>query len=188
MFDAAIGQLRADKPQPSSAKDALQKLLAPLDQPGQAATIAPGEAAALELARLPIPEIIAVAEKLRIGAKVFDVSFEPKVGYPMYAVRSYANGKVWNGLVDGTNGQAIDDATVTGESAVGVEDKAELMALKIAKVTLREAIASVERANGGRALNAGLEQVHGRAVWEIWIQDGHRSEQIHIDPITGKTI
>jgi uncharacterized membrane protein YkoI len=101
---------------------------------------------------------------LQVGASVLDVSFEPKDGQPAYAVRTYANGKVWDGLLDGTSGAAIDHGTVIGESALDAEDKAELAALKGAKITLRQAIASAEKATGGRALNAGLEQVRGRAV------------------------
>jgi uncharacterized membrane protein YkoI len=182
-IDGALVQLRADKPQSLAAKDALQNLLASLDRPR--ATVAPATA---ESARLSVTDIIAAAEKLQAGASVLDVSFEPKDGQPVYAVRTYANGKVWDGLLDGTSGAAIDQGTVIDESALDAEDKAELAALKGAKVTLRQAIASAEKLNGGRALNAGLEQVHGRAVWEILIQNTTQSQQIHIDPISGKIL
>ena len=74
------------------------------------------------------------------------------------------------------------------EPALDAEDKAELAALKGAKITLRQAIASAEKANGGHTLNAGLEQVRGRAVWEILIQNTTQPQQIHIDPITGKIL
>jgi hypothetical protein len=60
----------------------------------------------------------------------------------------------------------------TGRVCLDTEDTAELVALKNAKKTLRQAIASAEKANGGRALSAGLEQVRGKAVWGILIQDG----------------
>jgi uncharacterized membrane protein YkoI len=187
-IDAALGQLRADRPQASGSKEALQNLLARLDRSNQSAPVAPGEAAAIEAARLPVTDIIAAAEKLQAGSIVLDVSFEPKEGQPAYAVRTYANGKVWDGVLDGRSGAAIDHGTVTDESALDAEDKAELAALKGAKITLREAIASAEKANGGRALNAGLEQVRGRAVWEILVQHTTKPQQIHIDPITGKIL
>lgn len=182
-IDGALVQLRADKPQSLAAKDALQNLLASLDRPR--ATVAPATA---EPARLSVTDIIAAAEKLQAGASVLDVSFEPKDGQPVYAVRTYANGKVWDGLLDGTSGAAIDQGAVMDESALDAEDKAEIAALKGAKVTLRQAVASAEKLNGGRALNAGLEQVHGRAVWEILIQNATQSQQIHIDPISGKIL
>jgi uncharacterized membrane protein YkoI len=187
-IDSALVQLRADRPQALAAKDALQNLLASFDRPDQSATVAPGEAAAVESARLSVADIIAAAEKLQAGARVLDVSFEPKDGQPAYAVRTYANGKVWDGLLDGTSGAAIDHGTVMDESALDAEDKAELAALRGAKITLRQALASAENATGGRALNAGLEQVRGRAVWEILIQSATKSQQIHIDPITGKIL
>jgi uncharacterized membrane protein YkoI len=182
-IDGALVQLRADKPQSLAAKDALQNLLASLDRPR--ATVAPATA---ESAPLSVTDIIAAAEKLQAGASVLDVSFEPKDGQPVYAVRTYANGKVWDGLLDGTSGAAIDQGTVMDESALDAEDKAELAALKGAKITLRQAIASAEKLNGGRALNAGLEQIHGRAVWEILIQKTTQPQQIHIDPISGKIL
>jgi uncharacterized membrane protein YkoI len=186
--DAALVQLRADRPQALASKDALQKLLASFDGSNESATALPGGPAAAESASLSVTDIITAAEKLQAGASVLDVSFEPKDGQPAYAVRTYANGKVWDGFLDGTSGAAIDHGTVIDESALDAEDKAELAALKGAKITLRQAIASAEKANGGRALNAGLEQVRGRAVWEILIQNATQPQQIHIDPITGKIL
>jgi uncharacterized membrane protein YkoI len=187
-IDAALVQLRADKPQASAAKDALQNLLTSFDRSNQSATVTTGETAAVESARLSVNDIIAAAEKLQAGASVLDVSFEPKEGKPAYAVRTYANGKVWDGLLDALSGTAMDHGTVMDESALDAEDKAEVTALKSAKITLREAVASAEKAGGGRALNAGLEQVRGRAVWEILVQDVTKPQQIHIDPVTGKIL
>jgi uncharacterized membrane protein YkoI len=187
-IDAALSQLRADSPQVTGAKDALENLLTSLDQVNQSATLAPAASAAPESAWLSVTDIIAAAEKLQAGASVLDVSFEPKDGQPLYAVRTYANGKVWDGLLDGTTGAAIDQGTVMDESALDAEDKAELAALQGAKITLRQAIASAEKASGGRALNAGLEQVRGRSVWEILIQNTNQPQQIHIDPVSGKIL
>jgi uncharacterized membrane protein YkoI len=184
-IDAALVQLRADKPQAPAAKQALQNLLARLDQPAPAA---PVEGANVETARLPVTDIVTVAEKLQPGANVLDVSFEPKDGKPAYAVRTYANGKVRDAVIDATNGAVMDPGTDVDESALDAEDKAELAALKGAKIALRQAIASAEQANGGRALNAGLEQVKGRAVWEILVQNSTQSQQIRIDPVTGKIL
>jgi uncharacterized membrane protein YkoI len=187
-IDAALVQLRADKPQASASKDALQSLLASFDQSKQSAKAASGAAASAEPAKLSVIDIIAAAEKLRAGASVLDVSFEPKDGQPIYAVRTYANGKVWDGLIDGNSGAAIGEGTLVDEATLDDEDKAELAGLKGAKIALREAISSAEKANEGRALNAGLEQVHGRAVWEILIQNAGKSQQVHIDPVTGKIL
>jgi uncharacterized membrane protein YkoI len=183
-IDAVLVRLRADTPQASASKDALQSLLASFDRSDQA--IALGDVTTLEAARLPVVDIIAATEKLQAGASVLDVSYEPKDGRPAYAVRTFASGKVWDGLIDATSGSAIDRGTVTDESALDAEDRVELAALKRAKVTLRQAIASAEKSGGGRALNAGMEQVRGRAVWEILVQNAKQPQQFHIDLITGK--
>jgi uncharacterized membrane protein YkoI len=63
-----------------------------------------------------------------------------------------------------------------------------LAALKGARIALRQAIASAEQAHGGRALDVGLEQVKGRAVWETLVHNATQSQQIHIDPVTGKIL
>jgi uncharacterized membrane protein YkoI len=186
-IDAALLQLRADSPQAPAAKEALQNLLVELDRPNQSAAVAPGKTEAVEPKR-SITDIVAAFEKLQPGASLLDVSFEPKDGQPVYAVRTYANGKVWDGLIDGLTGAAIGSGTVVDESALDDEDKAEVAALKAAKATLRQAIETAEKAGEGRALNAGLEQVRGRVVWEILIQNAKLPRQVHIDPITGKVL
>src|ERR1700730_11504290 len=122
-IDAALVQLRADRPQAAASKDALQSLLASFDRSNQ--RVAPGETPTVESAKLSVTDIIAAAEKLQAGASVLDVSFEPKDGKPAYAVRTYAKGKVWDGLLDGTSGAAMDQGTVVDESALDAEDKAE---------------------------------------------------------------
>lgn len=185
-IDVALAQLRADQPQASSAKDALHALLLILDPANSPKTTALGETDPLAPAKLSVTDVIAAAEKLQAGASVLDVSFEPQNGVPAYAVRTYANRKVWDGVIDAASGQAIGSGTVVEESALDAEDKAELAALKGAKITLRQAIALAEKINGGRALNAGLEQVRGRAVWEILVRTKQSTKQIHIDPISGK--
>jgi uncharacterized membrane protein YkoI len=186
-IDVALAQLRASRPQASAAKDALQNLLGSLDQPTPSVTAVPGNAAIVS-ARLAVTNIIDAVEKLRTGEAVLDISFEPKDGHPLYAVRTYANGKVWDGFLDGSTGAEADPGTVMEEAALDAEDKAEIAALTHAKIALRQAIASAEKASGGRALNAGLEQVRGRAVWEILVQNGTQSQQVHVDPITGQVL
>ncbi|MEO8321458.1 MAG: PepSY domain-containing protein, partial [Bradyrhizobium sp.] len=132
-IDAALTQLRADKPRAIASKDALQALLGAFDQSKQSAAGAlatPATPPAPGADSLSVVDIITAVEKLRAGAAVLDVSFEPKEGQPLYAVRAYANGKVWDGLIDATSGAAVDEGTVIDESALDAEDKAELMALR----------------------------------------------------------
>jgi len=180
-----LQQLRADNAQPASAKDALQNLIARLDRPNDSPASNVASAAS---AKLSITDIITVLGKLRGSENVLDVSFEPKDGKPAYAVRTYANGKVWDGLIDGITGLAIGNGAVTDASALDDEDKAELAALRHAKITLQQAVITAQKANDGRALNAGLEQARGRVVWEILFQDATRHQQMQIDPITGKIL
>jgi uncharacterized membrane protein YkoI len=183
--DAALQQLRAVSPQAAAAKDTLQNLLVALNRPKESTA---GNANSAVSAKLSIADIIAALEKMRASERVLDVSFEPKDGQPAYAVRTYGNGKVWDGLIDGITGAAIGGGTITDESALDEEDKAELAALTHAEITLRQAVEIAEKANDGVALNAGLEKVRRRVVWEILFQDATRHHQIHIDLITGRIL
>src|SRR3984893_16479629 len=165
-WDRAEAKLRPRSPEQWRTIDkavdaALLHLLVDVDRPNQSSSVAPGKTEAVEPKR-SITDIVAAVEKLQPGASLLDVSFEPKDGQPVYAVRTYANGKVWDGLIDGLTGAAIGSGTVVDESALDDEDKAELAASIHAKITLRQAIETAEKANHGRALNGGLEQGRGR--------------------------
>src|SRR5260370_16724567 len=74
-IDAALAQLRADRPQGSAAKDALQNLLASLDRSNQSLTATVGEAAAGESARLSVTHILTAADKLQAPANVLPATF-----------------------------------------------------------------------------------------------------------------
>jgi uncharacterized membrane protein YkoI len=181
-IDAALQQLRAANPQAAGTKDALQHLLAELDRPTEDAA---GKGQTATSANLSITDVIAALATLRAGESVLDVSFEPKDGKPAYAVRTFGNGKVWDGLLDGLAGTVIGDGTVTDEAELDDEDKAEVAASKSAKITLRQAVEAAEKTYNSPALNAGLEQVRGRIVWEVLFRNANH-EQIHIDPMTGR--
>jgi hypothetical protein len=182
-IDAALQQLRAVSPQAAAARKALQSLIAAFDQPKESAAANTDAAVS---AKLSIADVIAALDKLRANESVLDVSFEPRDGRPAYAVRTYANGKVWDGLIDGVTGATVGDGTVADESALDDEDKVEVAALKHAKVTLRQALEKAEKANDGVALNAGLEKVGRHVVWEILFQDATRRNRISIDPMSGR--
>ena len=186
-IDLALLQLRADNPQVANAREAWQALLGELDQPNKRGGAAPRQAAVAASAKVSIADVIAMLEKSRADETVLDVSFEPKDSQPAYAVRTYAKGKVWDGLVDGMTGALSGDGSLTDESALDDEDKAEVTALGRGKITLRQALETAEKANGGRALSAGLEQVRGRVVWEVLFQDA-KHPQVRIDPVSGKIL
>jgi uncharacterized membrane protein YkoI len=189
-IDAALAQLNVNKrSQAPTAKDVLQNLLTSLARPSPNLTATAEKAATAQSARLAVTDIIDAAEKLRSGATALDVTyFEPKDVQPVYAVRTYANGKVWNGLLDGMTAATIEEGIITQESELDTEDEVKVAALKGVKVTLRQAITSAENADGGRAIDAGLVQVHGGRVWEILVQKGAKSRQVHVDPVTGKIL
>jgi hypothetical protein len=130
-IDAVVQQLRADNPQATAAKDALQHLLAELDRPSEGAV---GKEQTATSATLTITDVIAALGTLRAGESVLDVSFEPKDGKPAYAVRTFGNGKVWDGLLDGLTGAVIGDGTVTDEAALMMKIKRKWLRLRMQKL------------------------------------------------------
>jgi uncharacterized membrane protein YkoI len=190
-LDAALAQLRTDKPQAAAATEALTRLisvLGPASSGGERETPrgASGAAAARELPPVTVSGAVAVAQSREEGAAVLDVSFEPEGGRPMYQVRTYKDGRVWDGVIDATTGAIVGPGTKTPESTLDDEDKAEVAALRSGKIGLSEALANAERHAGGRALTAGLEQVDGRVVWEILVQNGAENAKLQVDPNSGQ--
>ena len=116
-----------------------------------------------------------------------DVSFGVSNTKPVYMVKTYQNKEVWEGMVDGQSGKVIDQDTVTPESQLDDEDKAELAGLQEAKVSLADAVDTAEKSLGGKAITAGLEEMNRHVVYEITVVlEAGASKKVTVDPKTGQ--
>lgn len=71
------------------------------------------------------------------------------------------------------------------------EDKAELQALNAAAVTLQQAVATAEAAQGGKAVSAEFDagEDGGPSVWEIeFISASGEETELHVNAATGDLI
>ena len=141
-IDAALAQLRADKPDSSASSQALKSLIALLRATPETSMPFRSEAAqkaaaqetskGTDLPTVSVVQAISIAEGREQGAAVLDVSYEPQNGQPFYQVRTVKEGYVWDGLINATNGQVVEPGATIAESALDDEDKAELNGLKSA--------------------------------------------------------
>ena len=189
-LDAALTQLRADKPEMQRAVDALKTLIGFLDRTIRENGREPNATDQTwmiggETPPLTVTRAISLAEGREAGAVVVDISFEPLGSRALYQVRTYKDGRVWDGTIDATTGRIVGEGTTTSESALDDEDKSELAGLRGAKTTLADAVAAAEQHGGGIATNAGIEQVRGLALWEITVLKDHVSRKFLVDPKTG---
>jgi uncharacterized membrane protein YkoI len=183
-----LTQLRADKPEMQPAGDALNTLIGFLDGTMREKGQEPNKQTSMiggEIPPLTVTGAISLAEGHEAGAVVVDVSFEPQGSRALYQVRTYKDGRVWDGTIDATTGQIVGEGITTSESALDDEDKSELAGLRGAKSTLADAVAAAEQHGGGIATNAGIEQVRGLALWEITVLKDHVSHKFLVDPKTG---
>jgi uncharacterized membrane protein YkoI len=137
-------------------------------------------------AKVTLLDAIAAA-KNHGGGKLMDVSFDVSDGKPVYKVKTYQNNEVWEAALDALSGQFVDQGTITPENQLDEEDKAELAGLQQATVTLAQAVDTAEKAIGGKAINAGLEETNGNVVYEITVVGkAGFVEMGMVDPKTGR--
>jgi uncharacterized membrane protein YkoI len=142
---------------------------------------------AFQNAKTSISRAISAAEQHSRG-KALDASFEENNGRPAYRVKTYEDGKIWQGLVDDTSGQVVGQGRVLQEAKLDREDKAEIGALKSAKTSLTDAVTVAEQKGSGKAIDAGLEEHGGKFAYEVeTVKDG-RTQRAMVDPQSGKLL
>jgi uncharacterized membrane protein YkoI len=141
---------------------------------------------ALDHVKVPITGAISAAAKHANGSKVIDASFDTGNGKPIYKVKTYQSNAVWEGIVDAQSGQIIGVGTITQESQLDQEDKAELAGLQQATTTLAQAVDIAERRGAGKAISAGLEETNGKIVYEVHVMKNGSIQKVVIDPKTGQ--
>ena len=144
---------------------------------------------AFEQVKVPIRSAISAASKHNGDGKVTEASFSVlRSGKAVYKVKTYQNNNAWEGMVDAQTGQVIGAGKSTPEFKLDDEDKAELAGLRLATITLTQAVDAAETRDGGKAIAAGIEQVKGKVVFEVSIVKDGSVRKVVIDPQTGKII
>lgn len=146
-----------------------------------------GQIEAFQNAKLSIGGAIAAAGK-QSGGKVIEATFATRQGKPIYKVRTYQNNSIWEGAIDAESGQALGAGKTTQEGQLDKEDKAELAGLPKFTISLNDATAAAEKESGGKAIGAGVEEVKGQIVVEVFTVKQGAVRKITVDPRTGKVM
>ncbi|ABD89132.1 hypothetical protein I8G32_04236 [Rhodopseudomonas palustris] len=126
-------------------------------------------------------EGIAAVEQQLAGAKVVDISFDGQVETPVYHVKAYRNGEIWNGSIDAATRAIVRDSWMPA-SQLDAEDKSNIADLKRAGFDLAEAVAVAEKYGAGKAVGAGLSRADGRLIFLVVVVSDGALKEISVDP------
>jgi len=141
--------------------------------------------AAVEAAKVPLAEAIALAERAS-GGKVAKIEIDREEGALAYEVKTLGSeGKV-RLLLDAATGKVLRNDR---KDASGME-RTTATRLASAKTTLGQAVQAAEQKGAGKAIAAGFEDEsgHGGAVFEVDVARGDAVQRIWVDAASGKVV
>jgi uncharacterized membrane protein YkoI len=138
-------------------------------------------------ARISVRDVIAIAEKRAVGAKVVDVSFDGHADRLAYRVKTYQHDEIWEGTIDAATGKIIGTEIVTPVSALDAKDKVELADFRTAGIDLSDVVPIAEKYGSGKAVSAGLEEENGKLIFLVVVVTDGSLKQISVDPNEAQT-
>jgi uncharacterized membrane protein YkoI len=129
-----------------------------------------------------VREVIAIAEKRAVGAKVVDVSFDGRADRLAYRVKTYQHDEILAVTIDASTGKAIGDTIVTPVSALDVKDKIELAGFRTAVIDLSDVVSIAESYGSGKAVSVGLDEEDGELIFLVVVVTDGSLRQISVDP------
>ena len=139
-------------------------------------------------AKMSLRDVIGKAESEAHG-HALSAEFAQQTGTPAYTVRVLQDkGEVWQAKIDANSGKVIGSPTTTAQAKLDREDKSEIAELQTAKKKLPDAVSAVEQKSGGKAINAEIEHVGGKAVYQIQLIKQGKVEKMQVDPTNGNVL
>jgi uncharacterized membrane protein YkoI len=136
---------------------------------------------------LSVVDVIAAAEQQASGDKVLEASFRPTVSAATYSLKSYRAGAIWRREIDADSGAVSDAGTMTPESQLDREERAELAGVRTASTTIAQAVQIAERRVKGKAISAEIDKAkRGGMVWKVVVVANDQARRVIVDPATGE--
>jgi uncharacterized membrane protein YkoI len=132
--------------------------------------------------KISVREVIAIAEKRSVGAKVVDVSFDGQADRLAYNVKTYQHDEISAVTIDASTGKTIGDAVVTPVSALDVKDKVQLAGSGTAVIGLSDVVRIAESYGSGKAVSVGLDEENGKLIFLVVVVTDGSLRQISVDP------
>jgi uncharacterized membrane protein YkoI len=150
---------------------------------GQAVQAGSGELSAVTGKKITMSEAIPLAEK-RGGGHAIAARLAKQNGHPVYDVKVYRAGQVWEGEVDADNGLVMGAGKTAPVDQAEPDAKPTLQALTRVKTTLAQAVGKVEQQTHGTPVEARLQLgQNGAPTYQVTVNVNGRSEQVGVDPM-----
>jgi uncharacterized membrane protein YkoI len=133
-------------------------------------------------AQISVRDVIAIAEKRAVGAKVVDVSFDGQADRLAYRVKTYQHDEIWEGTIDAATGKIVREEILTPVSTLDAKDKVELAGFNTAGIDLSDVVSIAEKYGSGKAVSAGLEEENGKLIFLVVVVTDGSLKQISVDP------
>lgn len=133
-------------------------------------------------AQVSLTRAIEIAERAHAGAKVSDVSFDGGSGAPIYRVRTFHDGQLWEHAIDAATGEIATDRMVSPLQDLNAEDRTNIASLQEVGPQLADAVRVAERATSGKAISGGLTRERGKLNFVIVVLSGPDLKQVILEP------
>ena len=141
------------------------------------------ELEAFRAAQLSLRQAMGIAEKLHIGSRTADISFDGASGSSVYRVKTVQDNRLWEHAIDARTGDTIGTETVSHLKDLNSDDRNNVIALRTIRQELSDAVVIAERATSGKAIGGGLMTDNGKLNFVIVVVSGGSDlKQVVLEP------
>jgi uncharacterized membrane protein YkoI len=133
-------------------------------------------------AEISLRQALKIADSLRPGSRIVDVSFDGGSGSSVYRVKTFRQDRIWEDTIDAKTGQVAGKATVSSMSELNQEDRLNLIAMQSVRQELADAVFVAEDNTSGKALSGGLMNEAGKLIFVIVVLSGTSLQQVMLEP------
>jgi uncharacterized membrane protein YkoI len=141
------------------------------------------ELEAFHAAQLSLRQAIGIAEKLHVGSRTADISFDGASGSPIYRVKTVQDNRLWEHAIDAKTGNTIGTEAVSHLNDLNPDDRNNIIALRTVRQELSDAVTIAEQVASGRAIGGSLMDDNGKLNFVIVVVSGGSDlKQVVLEP------
>ena len=141
------------------------------------------ELEAFRAAQVSLRQAMGIAEKLHLGSRTADITFEGTSGSPVYRVKTFQHNRLWEYAIDAKTGDTIGTETVSHLNDLNSDDRNNVIALRTVRQELSDAVIIAEQVASGRAMGGGLMNDNGKLNFVIVVVSGGSDlKQVVLEP------
>jgi uncharacterized membrane protein YkoI len=141
------------------------------------------ELEAFRAAQLSLRQAMGIAEKLHIGSRTADISFDGTSGSPIYRVKTVQHNRLWEHTIDAKTGDTIGTETVSHLKDLNPDDRNNVIALRTIRQELSDAVIIAEQVASGKAIGGSLMKDNDKLNFVIVVLSGGSDlKQVVLEP------